>query len=967
MYEMADDSWRRQPEIMSAETISATARRIADHVKNHQLPDIQIILHGGEPLLPGPGYVDATATVLRDVIGANVDLRVQTNGTLMSDSMLDVLLRHDIRIGVSLDGDQQANDEHRRYASGRGSHDRVARSLHRIRDRAPHLLAGLLCTIDLRNDPVATYEALQEFQPPVIDFLLPHGNWTSPPPGRDPAGTDAPYGRWLATVFDHWYSLSPAGGRVRMFSEIIHAMLGGQARVESIGLAPVRLIVVDADGTLEQVDTLRSAYAGAAGTGLSVHTHDLETAARHPAIVARQRGRDGLSETCRACALHPVCGGGLYAHRYRAGSGFMNPSVYCPDLAFLIGHIHRRVSGDLASVSRPSREALGTARGNPMTAAAGAPATTSGAQAPSSGVPASTLTSAELAALADGGYEEQRLLEKVYASQLTKHRLLIGAVARFGGRAVPAAAATLSEHYDLLAAAERTAPDAVAAVLGYPHVGAWAAQSMRWLSKDPGSAAAILGYLGAIAASAAIQAGHGCSVSLPLADGALTLPGIGRVVLPGTHATVTVSGPGETAIAAGGRVIAIPLDPGADVPGWQAARVLAFGDRTLLLDDLDPHRSYEPYPLPGRLRDGDVAHWQQALDEAWRLLTRYQPGYAAALGGGLRSLVPIGQRADDRNVSATSGDAFGAVAASVPSDGAALAVALMHEFQHTKLCAVNDLEPLVSRSARQSFYAPWRPDPRPAGALLHGIYAHMAVADFWRIHRRVAMGGESLLAHVEFARWLRQAHHAAGLLDGHDELTGAGHQLLARVLARLTAWLEEPVPPLARKLADETAADHLSCWRLRNLEPEPGDIERLARDWHAGRPGHGVVRTRMRAEPLTAGRNVRPDLLYLRLRDPDRFDRDTTGADASDAAWARGDQAAAARGYLAQLEADPARLHAWTGLGIVTGPHSALTLCPEVAYALHDRIARDRGPSAGPLRVARWLSSVSIRDLEVHV
>jgi HEXXH motif-containing protein len=584
------------------------------------------------------------------------------------------------------------------------------------------------------------------------------------------------------------------------------------------------------------------------------------------------------------------------------------------------------------------------------------------------GTPPLALTSADLAALAGGGDGQQRSLEKIYAGQLTKHKLLISAVVRFGGRAVPAAAATLREHYDLLAAAERTAPDAVAAVLRYPHVGAWAAQAMRQLSRDPGSAAAGLGYLGAIAASAAIRAGHACSVSLRLVDGALVLPAFGRAVLPGTRATVTVCGPAEATIAAGGRVITIPPGPGADVPGWQPARVLAMGDRPLLLDDLDPHRSYEPYPLPGRLGDRDVAHWQRALDEAWRLLARYHPGYAAALRSGLRSLVPIGQRADDRNVSATSGDAFGAVAASMPSDGASLAVALMHEFQHAKLCAVNDLEPLASRQAGPLFYAPWRPDPRPAGALLHGIFAHMAVADFWRVHRQVTAGEESLLAHVEFARWLRQTHYAAGLLAGHDALTAAGRQLLARVTARLTAWLGEPVPSAARKLAAETAADHLSCWRLRNLEPEPGGVERLARDWRAGRPGHGVVRTRMRAEPLTAGRNIRPDLLYLRLRDPARFERDDAArAGAPDAAYARGDHAAAARGYLAQLRADPGRLHAWTGLGIVTGAHGTLTRCPEVAYALQDRLARDGAPRADPLRLARWLSRVSTVDLEVQV
>jgi uncharacterized protein len=348
MFEMADDSWRSQPKIMSMDTVAAVARRIADHVQQHDLPTVQIILHGGEPLLAGPDYIDSVASALRNAIGAAVDLRVQTNGTLLSDSMLDILSRNSIRVGVSLDGNRQANDRHRRYASGRGSYQAVARSLRRLRERAPHLLAGILCTVDLCNDPVQTYEALQEFEPPVVDFLLPHGNWDSPPPGRDPVAVDAPYGAWLSAVFDHWYAISPQRCQVRMFSEIIHAMLGGQAAVETVGLAPVSLITINSDGALEQVDTLRSAYAGAVGTGLSVHTHGLDEAITHPAIIARQQGRDGLSETCQKCSLHRVCGGGLYTHRYSVGNGFMNPSIYCRDLSYLIRHIHRRVSHDVA-------------------------------------------------------------------------------------------------------------------------------------------------------------------------------------------------------------------------------------------------------------------------------------------------------------------------------------------------------------------------------------------------------------------------------------------------------------------------------------------------------------------------------------------------------------------------------------------------------------------------------------------
>ena len=43
------------------------------------------------------------------------------------------------------------------------------------------LYAGLLCTIDVANDPLAVYESLMDLRPPRIDFLLPHATWDHPP------------------------------------------------------------------------------------------------------------------------------------------------------------------------------------------------------------------------------------------------------------------------------------------------------------------------------------------------------------------------------------------------------------------------------------------------------------------------------------------------------------------------------------------------------------------------------------------------------------------------------------------------------------------------------------------------------------------------------------------------------------------------------------------------------------------
>jgi uncharacterized protein len=66
-----------------------------------------------------------------------------------------------------------------------------------------HLFAGLLCTIELTSDPLETYDSLE---PPAVDFLLPHGNWRTPPPSRNSDFDTASYGEWLIDVFERWYA-----------------------------------------------------------------------------------------------------------------------------------------------------------------------------------------------------------------------------------------------------------------------------------------------------------------------------------------------------------------------------------------------------------------------------------------------------------------------------------------------------------------------------------------------------------------------------------------------------------------------------------------------------------------------------------------------------------------------------------------------------------------------------------------
>src|SRR5580693_6073961 len=53
MYNLADQTYRGQPAVMSGAVTAAMARRIASHASRHGVPSVHVILHGGEPLLLG--------------------------------------------------------------------------------------------------------------------------------------------------------------------------------------------------------------------------------------------------------------------------------------------------------------------------------------------------------------------------------------------------------------------------------------------------------------------------------------------------------------------------------------------------------------------------------------------------------------------------------------------------------------------------------------------------------------------------------------------------------------------------------------------------------------------------------------------------------------------------------------------------------------------------------------------------
>jgi HEXXH motif-containing protein len=519
--------------------------------------------------------------------------------------------------------------------------------------------------------------------------------------------------------------------------------------------------------------------------------------------------------------------------------------------------------------------------------------------------------------------------------------------------------ADVDHAWTVLAEAELVAPEVVEAVLMHPAVGVWSTRVLRNAcdaAEDTTPLWSEVGVLHAIAGACAMRCGLVTTVPVPVVHGAVTLPTVGQFRLPPDsfpvgHAELRTSPDGTVLTVPGSRLSISTLDRGF-LP-TRTHRSTAEGVHLdVVFDDQDPYREFSGLAPPSPLEDAELDEWRKLLDEAWRLLVRWHPGYAAELPEGLTTLIPIA--AVHQVVASSSSAAFGGIALSPKRSATELAEALVHEVQHSKLNALSDLVRLHDGPDEPVRYAGWRDDPRPVIGALHGIYAFVSVVEFWHVQRDLVPEPHSRRAHLTFALRARQVRRVVDDLRGATGLTDLGRRFVAGVSVRLAACETADVPEDVSAVATGLLEDHYSTWRLRHARARPADVAALVEDWFAGRApssplpvGGDVVASRERGETNRAA------LLKALVLDPGRRER-MLGAGGPDAEYVLGDHTGATAGYLGRIRSNPEDGDAWTGLGMALRS-SVLLNRPEVARAVHNAVLTRTGTPPDPVRLAAWL------------
>jgi uncharacterized protein len=339
MFNGGDVSFRRRPPIMPLTIVDATIRRVSAHCRRHKLPRFVFILHGGEPLLaPMSFYRHFVQTAKAELKDVEVEFRLQTNGTRITDEWCMLFRELEIGIGISLDGPRLANDRHRVDHKGRGSFDRTMAGWKRAVRHG--LRPGLLMVIDIETDPLEVFDLVKNMNPPAVDFLLPDATYDKPPPAGANASQPSTYGQWLVKIFDAWTRDDNAAIKIRVFNQIMRSILGRSDGFDAIGTGPNEVLVIESDGEIQAVDSLRVCKNELTSSPYNVTTSELDDAFDDKLIQLYYSAHSSsLCSACQGCSIRPICGGGFLPHRFSTRNGFDNPSVYCDDLKAVIRHV----------------------------------------------------------------------------------------------------------------------------------------------------------------------------------------------------------------------------------------------------------------------------------------------------------------------------------------------------------------------------------------------------------------------------------------------------------------------------------------------------------------------------------------------------------------------------------------------------------------------------------------------------
>lgn len=324
---------------------------------------VSFAFQGGEPTIAGVDffrYFCERAHALAPP-KAQIHFSIQTNGMNLDKEWAELFAREDFLVGISLDGFKELHNAHRVDIDGKGTWNRIIKSVQMLRKYQIRINALCVVTAQCARSPDRTFRELKKLGFTYIQFIA-----CLDPVGRERGTlpyslTPEAYGKFLCRIFDLWYAGWEQGqyASVRLFEDYVHLLLGeGGSTCAACGQCGGYL-VSEGDGSIYPCDfyTMDEWCLGRLG-----ETSLTEMLAGSKMETFLRWGRQ-KPEECAGCRYKQVCNGGCKNDWVINQEGKPH-NYYCRSFQMLFDHsadrLMRIVRSEYALRRRLSKQLLST-------------------------------------------------------------------------------------------------------------------------------------------------------------------------------------------------------------------------------------------------------------------------------------------------------------------------------------------------------------------------------------------------------------------------------------------------------------------------------------------------------------------------------------------------------------------------------------------------------------------------------
>jgi uncharacterized protein len=320
-----------------------------------------VVWHAGEPLAMPIAFYKAAFTRIAELDQRlnskrlKITHAMQTNAMLINQAWCDFIKKHDVKIGISMDGPAFIHDKHRKTRSGRGTHASIMRGVSLLQSNGIDFHVIIVLTQDSLDYPDEIFHFFVDHGMYHIGFNIEEVEGINCSSSLASAGTEARYHAFM----ERFYALTKStNGRlkVREFEHIRHLILQ-EGSIEGGQFIPFSMINIAHNGDFStfspELLSMESLHYGDFLLG-NVRGDTFESTCQTDKF--RRINADiqaGVALCKRTCEYFSLCGGGAPSNKYFENHSFRTAeTMYCRyTLKTIVDIVLEDIEASLALVS----------------------------------------------------------------------------------------------------------------------------------------------------------------------------------------------------------------------------------------------------------------------------------------------------------------------------------------------------------------------------------------------------------------------------------------------------------------------------------------------------------------------------------------------------------------------------------------------------------------------------------------